>query len=76
MFITPIFWVGGAGGGLRGVLYDWNPLTHYIEIMRQPVVSGTVPLSSWAVVLVTSSLTSIFALFALGKFNRKIVFWL
>jgi len=75
MFITPIFWVGSGGDGFRGFLYHWNPLTHYIEIVREPVVSGIVPLNSWAVALASSVLISVTALLALGKFNRKIVFW-
>ena len=76
LFITPIFWVDSGGGGLRGLLYHWNPLTHYIEIVRQPVVSGSVPFNSWAIALAVSLVLSAGALLALGKFNRKIVFWL
>lgn len=76
MFMTPIFWVRGDGGGLRGILYHWNPLTHYIEIVRQPVVSGVIPLNSWAIVLACTAGFSVAALLLLGKFNRRIVFWL
>jgi ABC-type polysaccharide/polyol phosphate export permease len=76
MFITPIFWVRGDGSGLRGLLYHWNPLTHYIEILRQPVVSGVIPLNSWAIVLECTAGMSVAALLLLGKFNRRIVFWL
>ena len=76
MFITPIFWTHGGGGGLRGLLYHWNPLTHYIEIVRAPVVTGTAPLLSWAVAGSCSLLLCIAALLLLGKFNRQIVFLL
>lgn len=76
MFVTPIFWVSGGGGGLRGFLYHWNPLTHYLEIVRQPIVNGIVPLNSWAIALATTALLLVVSLFMLGKFNRKIVFWL
>jgi len=76
MFVTPIFWFHAGGGGFQGFLYHWNPLTHYIEIVRQPIVSGIVPMTSW---IITVSLTAVLcaaALFVLGKFNRRIVFLL
>jgi ABC-type polysaccharide/polyol phosphate export permease len=76
MFITPVFWTGGGGGGLRGLLYHWNPLTHYIDIVRQPVVSGIVPLTSWAIAGTATALLCAAALLVLGKFNRRIVFLL
>lgn len=74
MFITPIFWTHAGGGGLRGLLYHINPLTHYVEIVRTPVVSGTVPLLSWAAAGSCSLVLCAAALMVLGKFNRQIVF--
>ncbi len=76
MFVTPIFWVHGGEGGLRGVLYHWNPLTHYIDIVRSPIVDGVVPALSWAISLSLSGLIFAAALLVLGKFNRQIVFLL
>lgn len=76
MFITPVFWTDNGIGGWRGFLYYWNPLTHYIDIVRQPVVEGIVPMNSWAITLLTSLLLSMTALFLLGKFQRQIVFQL
>jgi ABC-type polysaccharide/polyol phosphate export permease len=74
MFITPIFWTYHGLGGLLGFLYYWNPLTHYIDIIRTPIVEGVLPINSWVVVLsVTGGLLAA-ALLALGKFNRQIVF--
>lgn len=76
MFITPVFWTHEGVGGWRGILYYWNPLTHYIDIVRRPVVEGIVPLDSWAVTLSATALLSAAALVLLGKFNRQIVFQL
>lgn len=75
-FITPVFWTHHGAGGLLGFLYQWNPLTHYIEIVRRPVVEGIVPVNSWAVTLIVSTLLCAGALVLLGKFNREIVFHL
>jgi ABC-type polysaccharide/polyol phosphate export permease len=76
MFITPIFWAPDGIGGWHGFLYHWNPLTHYIDIVRRPVIEGVVPMNSWAIALLISALLSIVALFLLGKFQRQIVFQL
>lgn len=76
MFITPIFWTTSGTGDLRGVLYHWNLLTHYIDIFRRPIIDGVVPLTSWAVVLSTTALLFAAALLLLGRFHREIVFQL
>ena len=75
-FVTPVFWTYEGLGGWRGLLYHWNPLTHYIDIVRRPVVEGIVPVNSWAIALILSSALSVAALVLLGKFNRQIVFQL
>jgi ABC-type polysaccharide/polyol phosphate export permease len=75
-FITPVFWTHHGMGGLLGFLYQWNPLTHYIDIVRRPVVDGMVPVNSWTVALLLSALLCVAALLLLGKFNRQIVFHL
>ncbi|MEW9834644.1 ABC transporter permease [Mesorhizobium marinum] len=74
MFVTPIFWTAGELGGIRGVLFHWNPFTHFIEIVRTPLIQGVVPLGSWAVVLTLTAFLLMGALFLLGKFKRLIVF--
>ncbi len=76
MFITPVFWTYAGIGGLHGLLYHWNPLTHYIDIVRRPIVEGVVPLNSWAITLSVTAMLSVAAVVMLGKFNRQIVFQL
>ncbi len=76
MFITPVFWFHAGAGGFRSLLYHWNPLTHYIEIVRLPIVGGTVPMTSWAIAASITAVLCAAAVFVLGKFNRQIVFLL
>lgn len=76
MFVTPIFWTYPGVGGFLGFLYYWNPLTHYIDIIRTPIVEGIVPLNSWIVTLSITTVLLVTALLTLGKFNRRIVFQL
>ncbi len=52
MFATPIFWTHEGEGGLRGAFYYWNPFTYFIDMVRQPIVSGTVHWQSFVVALI------------------------
>jgi len=44
MFLTPVFWTYAGEGGLRAVLYHYNPFTYLLELVRGPVLTGTVSL--------------------------------
>jgi len=76
MFVTPVFWTHAGQGGLRGHLYHWNPLTHYLDIFRRPIVEGVVPMNSWAITLSVTAVLLMMAVVMLGKFQRQIVFQL
>lgn len=75
LFLSPVFWLP-HGGGLRNVLYHWNPFTHYIEIFRTPVMLDVVPLHSWIVCVVMTLMMWAVALWLLGTYRKKVVFFL
>jgi lipopolysaccharide transport system permease protein len=72
-FLTPVFWYPGKND-FRQVLYDWNPMTHYIDIFRSPIVDGVLPVQSWQVSIVATILLWAVAILLLGIYRRKIVF--
>jgi len=74
-FLTPVFWYP-TGGRWRDLLYAWNPFTHYVDIFRQPIMTDTIPLHSWAVCLAATTLMWIVAVALLGFYRKKIVFLL
>jgi lipopolysaccharide transport system permease protein len=74
-FLTPVFWYPGKND-FRQTLYDWNPMTHYIDIFRNPIVDSVVPIHSWQVSLAASILLWIGAILLLGIYRRRIVFLL
>jgi lipopolysaccharide transport system permease protein len=74
MFFTPIFWVSAAG--IRGRLYDLNPLTHFIEIVRMPIVEGELPIHSLEICVVFTAVCLLLAAYLLGRFRYQIVFLL
>lgn len=72
MFITPVFWSGAGETGLRGALYYFNPFTYFLEIVRMPLVSGSVP---WSALLLCAAITLAMwslALVLLGRHRRQI----
>ncbi len=75
-FVTPVFWKHEDTGGLLGFIYHWNPMTHYIDIVRRPIVEGVVPTVSWAVAGLATACLCAVALIMLGRYNRRIVFML
>jgi ABC-type polysaccharide/polyol phosphate export permease len=76
MFITPVFWAHIGGGGLRAVLYHWNPFTHYLDIFRLPIVADRVPLTSWGAAIAISLALWAVAILLLGRYRKRIVFML
>lgn len=51
IFLTPILWVREEQTGARAIVADLNPLTHYVEIFRTPLLGDPPRLISWVVVL-------------------------
>jgi ABC-type polysaccharide/polyol phosphate export permease len=74
MFVTPIFWTKLAGGGFRDVLYQWNPFTYFIEIVRTPIIMGEVPHRPLAICIAMAVVLWIAAVVLLGRLRRQIVF--
>jgi ABC-type polysaccharide/polyol phosphate export permease len=74
-FATPIIWIASPGTQ-RAYIASFNPVTHYIEIIRQPIMTGAVPLTSWLICIAFT-----FTLFVIGiiifKYQKKEVpYWL
>lgn len=76
IFLSPIFWFPGDRGGIRTLLYRWNPVTYYLEIVRTPIYRGEFPLEAWGYTLVISTAVWVAALLIFGKYRREVVFHL
>lgn len=74
-FVTPIFWVGPVGS-VQEIMERYNPFTHYIQIVRAPIIYGTVPQGSWLICLAISTVLWVTAILVLRKFRSQIVFWI
>lgn len=73
-FLTPILYFPSQVGA-RAAMLDWNPLTHYIAVVRDPIVYGSVPMKAWIIVGVMSVLGWLLAIILLQIFRKRVVFW-
>ncbi|GAB4529539.1 MAG: ABC transporter permease [Parvularculaceae bacterium] len=75
-FITPIIWTYDEAVGIRQAIAFYNPLTHYIEILRAAVLSGDISATSWAIVggITVTGLIAAFSAFALLR--HRIPYWI
>lgn len=74
-FATPIIWVYSETGGMRRTLADINPLTHFVEIFRAPLIGEPLIDISWPVVLACTAGGWIITIAAGGYMRRRLPFW-
>jgi lipopolysaccharide transport system permease protein len=72
LFLTPIFWTHASGA--RGILYKWNPLTYYLEIVRKPITDGEFPHYALLACIAAGIVLWVIAIAVLGAVRKRIVF--
>ena len=79
MFVTPIIWVAGSAHGKGAILGPFiyaNPFYYLIEIVRAPLVYGTVPWLEIGVVAVATPLIWFLAGLAYAKGRSYVPLWI
>ncbi len=74
-FVTPIFW-GYDMLGTRKYLADFNPLFHFVEVLRAPLLSGSPTAVSWAVTIGITIVGWLVTLAFAARFRRRLPYWL
>jgi ABC-type polysaccharide/polyol phosphate export permease len=74
MFLTPVFWMHDGAHGVRALLYFWNPFTHFVEIVRLPLMYGTYPWQSLLICLAIGCIAWIIAALMFMRLRRHVVF--
>jgi len=73
-FLTPVMWKAEMLGK-----YSWsaqiNPLFHFLEIVREPLVGGGVKTLSWLAVLGITIVGYVVTLVMFGRFRARIAYW-
>jgi len=78
-FMTPIIWnentlrVQGAGRWAK--IVELNPLLHYLDIVRAPLLGANQELRHWVVVLVLTVIGWVLATFALRQYRSRVAYW-
>jgi ABC-type polysaccharide/polyol phosphate export permease len=74
MFATPIMWPVSTLSGATWIA-ETNPLYHFIELVRAPLLGGEPALLSWMVAVGTLVIGLALSLMLLNRASRRIVFW-
>lgn len=80
-YMTPIVWTAKTltdqGGAVaeRAVLAKLNPLYHYLDIVRGPMINSPVETSSWIVVLIMTGVGLVLALLAMRQWRFRVSYW-
>ncbi|MGF7123333.1 ABC transporter permease [Rhodococcus sp. TAF43] len=79
--LTPIFWSTDAleaqGGDVaeRAKIAEINPLFHFLDIIRAPMIGADQQAYHWYIVLAFTVVGWAVALFALRKYRARVAYW-
>lgn len=76
MFVTPIMWKPEQLGSKAIWISTFNPLNHFINIIRAPLIGEAPGALSWGMTLGFSVVGALLTLAMLSKNYRRLVFWL
>ncbi|MCH8489746.1 MAG: ABC transporter permease [Oceanicaulis sp.] len=76
LFVTPILWTRFDLRGVRSDIMDFNPIAHYVEIFRAPLMNMEPRPLSWAVVIVVTILVWIVAAVVASRVRQRLAYWL
>lgn len=76
IFVTPILWIQTDLDNTRSNFADFNPVAHYVEIFRAPLMGLEPRPLSWIVVGVMTGLVWIAAAVMASRMRRRLAYWL
>lgn len=62
--------------GRKRFIADYNPFTHIVALVREPLLGGAPTLNDWLVVLAVALFGWVGAFLFFAKFRARIVYWL
>lgn len=74
-FATPILWMPSGNDRLAAIA-QWNPVAHFVALVRDPVLYNTVPVDSWHVVLGINLLGIPLGWLVYARTRPNIIFWI
>ncbi len=74
-FATPILWMPSTSGRLA-MIANFNPISHFIAIVREPLIYGTIPWESWRIVLLINLIGLPLGFFTYARTRLNVVYWI
>ncbi|MEQ9315709.1 MAG: ABC transporter permease [Henriciella sp.] len=74
-FTSPILWDYNATAGLRRIVSDLNPLTHFIQVFRMPLLGEADSVFHWSIVLSITVAGWIATIIAMSMFRHRLARW-
>ncbi|WP_455900819.1 galactan export ABC transporter permease subunit Wzm/RfbD [Rhodococcus gordoniae] len=78
-FMTPIIWtektLEGTGNEGRARIAELNPLYHFLDIVRTPLLGGDQQLYHWVIVLIITVVGWGVALLAMRNYRSRVAYW-
>lgn len=74
-FVTPIIWIPTQSPWLASIA-QYNVVTHFIEIVRQPLIYDNVPYTSWVIVLLVNGVGMLVGFVTYAMTRHRIAYWL
>ena len=74
-FVTPVLWKPEFLAG-RTFIVDFNPFFHYLAILREPLLDGTIPWVSFGVTAAFAAGSMLIGIATMTRYKRWIVFWI
>jgi ABC-type polysaccharide/polyol phosphate export permease len=76
-FVTPIMWpIDRLTGTAAQWLVDYNPMYHFVEMMRAPMLGKVPSTYSYIFTLTCCVVLILFAMHLFRRFRHRIVFWI
>lgn len=78
-FMTPIIWneatLQAQGAGQWAKIVELNPLLHYLDIVRAPLLGADQELRHWVVVIVLTVIGWTMAALAMKQYRARVPYW-
>jgi ABC-2 type transport system permease protein len=78
-YVTPIIWndetLRQQGAGTWAKIIEFNPLLHYVDIVRAPLLGADQELRHWVVVIVLTIVGWIVTAFAMRQYRARVPYW-
>ena len=75
-YVTPVIWKPEFLSDQYRWLLLFNPFASYITIIRSAVIGGEVPIVEWATAAFIGLVGFILSLILIGKYKRRLIFWI